>query len=184
MLKLKKRPPVTVELPGGVTITTRPFGAADIDLATHAVRRRIGAAADAAAALRRYGIAAPDVEQGGESLAVVLFGVPESMLAIELGIRHIESWTGVGTDADEPTAAPVEEGFVAMLFNEWLPGSVITGEALSYGRAWLRKMLTHSTLDATGPKGSAASPGTSTAAAATTAGSAALPETAAPMAGA
>lgn len=184
MLRLKKRPPITVELPGGVTITARPFGAADIDLATHAVRRRLGAAADAAAALRRYGIAAPDVEKGGESLAAVLYGVPESMLAIELGIRHIDAWTGVGTDADEATPAPVEEGFVALLFNEWLPGAAFTGEALSYGRAWLRRMLAHSTLESGGPKGSAASPDTSTAAAATTAGSAAQPETPAPPASA
>lgn len=182
MLKLKKRPPVTVDLPGGITITARVVGAVDIDVATQAVRRRLGAAADAAEGLARYGINASPVEDASDGVLSLIYGVPESLLAIELGIRHIAGWTGVGTDADEP--APVEAGFVQLLFNEWLPAPAAVGEPQNYGRAWLRKMLAHSTLDAAGPKGSAASPGTSTAEAATTAGNADPLATPAPMAGA
>lgn len=184
MLKLKKRGLVTVELPGGVTIKATPFGASDIDLATHAVRRRLGAAADAAAGLARYGIAAGDIEEAGEGVSMALYGVPESLLAIELGIRHIDSWMGVGTDADEDTPAPIEPGFVALLFNEWLPDGAPVGGAQNYGRAWLRRMLAHSTLEPGAPKGSAVSPGTSTGEAATTAANAVKSETPAQTGGA
>jgi hypothetical protein len=182
MVKLRKRGPVRVDLGGGVVVTASAIGAADIDLAVQAVRRRLGMAADAAAGLARYGIAAPDVEEGGEALGLALYGVPESLLAIELGIRHVKAWEGVLTDAEGDAPAPVEPGYVALLFNAWVPSGPVA-EGLNYGRAWLRKMLAHSTLESDAPKGSAASPGTSTAEAATIAGDAVKPETPAPLAG-
>lgn len=184
MVKLTKRKPVRVELPGGVAITATPIGAADMDLAVQAVRRRLGGAADAVAGLARYGIAAPDVEVGAEAIGLALYGVPESLLAIELGLRHVKAWEGVFTDGEGDTPAPHDDpGFVAMLFNEWVQGGTL-GEGLNYGRAWLRAMLKHSTLEPGAPKGSAASPGTSTAAAASSAGNAVKPETAAQTEGA
>jgi hypothetical protein len=165
MLKLKRRGDIRIELPGGVAITAPPITADDIDLAEQAVRRRLGEAADAAEALARYGLS-----MGVD--AVKIARVPDTLLAIELGIQKIKSWEGVGTDAEEDEAAPVEPGFVLTLFKEWIPGAADI-RRLNYGCAWLYAMLAKSTLERSAPKGSAASPGTSTAAAASNAGSAA-----------
>lgn len=195
MLKLKSAGLITETLadlphpdkPGErfkVTVTALPIGQADIDLAINAVKRRMGEAADAAEAMARYGLAGADPELGGDAEGMSLYGVPDSMLAIELGIRHVKAWTGVGTDADPPEPAPADDpGYIAKLFNAWLPRPVLPGEPGSFGRLWLRRMMLHSTLEHAGPKGSAASPGTSTVEAANNAGSAGKPETPAPPEG-
>jgi hypothetical protein len=181
MLVLKKRQPIRVELPGGVVITSSAIDALDIDLARQTVFRRLGMAADAAEALARYGIEASAFDAADEGTGLGLYGVPETLLAIELAIRKKPTWEGVGTDGGE--AAPCEPGFISLLFKEWVPGA-LPGEALNYGAAWLRAMLKHSTLEPGAPKGSAASPGSSTVEAAPTAGSAAKPATPAPLDGA
>lgn len=182
MMLLKRRDLARVELKPAaedspaIAVTLTPIGAADIELAAAEVRANLAANVAGTASLERYGV---KVAEGSSVSAAAVTQTErgrQALLAIELGIRHIKSWEGVTTDGVNP-AAPTPE-LVHLLFNEWGPG----GE--SYGLIFIDKISGLSILEPGAPKGSAASPGTSTAAAARDADSAGLPETPAPAASA
>lgn len=178
MLILKKRGTTRIELsPAGpeqpaVAVHVTPIGQADIDVAMAAVSSAIVKAEESESLLIRYGLA------GGETAADTMrmaLRVGSAMLAIELGIRHITAWEGVGTEEGEP--APVEPALIALLFNEWAPAGLWspTGDAdprESYAARFTRRINGLSTLEPGAKKGSAAVPAGGGAAAETSAGAA------------
>lgn len=173
MVTLVKRKSVAVELSAAtaespaVVVYIRPVGQADIDLALGAITTSIVKATDGAEALARYGF-----EGVGEARDVLQAAsrVGNAMLAIELGIRHIERWEGVGLGDGEP--APVEAATVALLFNEWAPGSD-SDPVESYGSRFVRRVSGMPLLEPGAKKGSGASPDGNTGAAPHTARAAA-----------
>lgn len=169
MVTLVKRKTVAVELSAAtedspaVVVFARPVGQADIDLALGAVTASIVKASDGAEALTRYGF---DLAGDAREVMQAAARVGNAMLAIELGLRHIERWEGVGLSDDAP--APVEPATVALLFNEWAPAS--DGDPVeSYGSRFMRRINGLSLLEPGAKKGSGASPDGNTGAAPPTA---------------
>lgn len=173
MVTLVKRTSVAVELSPAtgeapaVVVHCRPVGQADIDLALGAVTASIVKASDGAEALVRYGF---NIAGDAREVLDAASRVGNAMLAIEVGIRHIERWDGVGLGDGEP--APVEAATVALLFNEWAPATA-TEPVESYGSRFLRRINGLSLLEPGAKKGSGASPDGNTGAAPGTAAAAA-----------
>lgn len=172
MVILVKRKTVAVELSAAteespaVVVHCRPAGQHDIDLALGAITAAIVKATDGAEALGRYGF---DAAGDARDVLQAASRVGNAMLAIELGIRHIQAWDGVGLDGGEP--APVEPASIALLFNEWAPAS--GGDPVeSYGARFLRRINGLSLLEPGAKKGSGASPDGNTGAAPATASNA------------
>ncbi len=158
MVILRKRGAIRLELSAAsgdmpaVAVTIRPIGQADVDLATAAVSSSIVKAEEGDAILTRYGL---DGAGGSAEAMRMALRIGNAMLAIELGIRHITGWEGVGTETGE--AAPVEPGLIALLFNEWAPASD-SDPRESYASRFLRRINGLSILEPAAKKGSAVSP--------------------------
>lgn len=156
MVILRKRGNVRLELSAAVgdmpavAVIVSPIGQADIDVALGAVATGIVKAEDAFAPLARYGVSGGD--NAADALRAAL-RLGDAMLAIELGIRHIVGWEGVGIDDETP--APVEPATVAMLFNEWAPAAGADPRE-SYGSRFMRRINGLSTLEPAAKKDSVA----------------------------
>lgn len=140
-----------VEAEPGIFLSIRPIGAVDVQLAAAAVASRLRAGADGDEAKARYGLAT-GADVPSDALAA---SGADSMLAIELGIRHIVGWEGVTLDGETPAAVTPEA--VVLLLSEW------SRAGRSYASVFILAATGHSILEPGAKKDSAASPGTSTA---------------------
>lgn len=180
--RLKRRDTIRIELEPAagdlpaIVLNVRPISAADVQLASLAVAAALGTAADGEEAKRRYGF------EAGADIPLNLVALGEdgadTLLAVELGIRHIVSWEGLGgpeEDSDEP--APVTPEGVMLLLTDW------NGRGRSYASIFLNQAAGRSILEPGAKKDSAVSPDTSSGEAARPATSAAPAEIPAPPVG-
>lgn len=181
MLVLRDRgAPLRLEVAPGVVILARPLRAIDVDLAEMRAARNLADADSGSTALARYGLAA----DGADSLVALGKRVAATAVAIELGIALICGWEGVGVPTGETgpdgedvlAPAPVDPVTVAQVLN--LPAGV----RQTLAEVFIAKLWAASMPHFREKKPSAASPGGAAQAATTTAGSAGIPERAAPPA--
>lgn len=157
MLVLKRRTTAQIPLTAGVTLTVIPAGQADFDLAQAMAARHIVMAEEGENALARYGVAgAAAVPEKAADLSLRL-GI--GAVSIELGLRHVTAWTGIGAELaeiDEATGKPKVEAAavdlvnIATLFN----GRNEAGK--SFGEVFFDEMQKLSILKSDAGNGSAA----------------------------
>ena len=138
--------------------------------------------AEGEASLARYALEDPDIEPGSPEEVKAALRVGTTLVAIELGIRHIKRWEGPVGEDNQP--APVLAENVALLMNEKLPIADRTEAYSTFGGLFLVEMDRLSLLEPGAKNVSAASPGTDGAEAGNSASSAGSPGISAPPAGA
>lgn len=182
MLVLRRRASAEIPLAPGVDLIVRPAGQVDFDLAQVRAARNLMQGEEGEEARARYGIAGaqPVTRQEAEVSPRIATGA----VAIELGIAHIVSWTGVGDELEELdeagkpkiVAAQADAAHIAALFN------MRDATGRSFGDIFLEKMQDLAILKPDAGNVSAASPAGSGAVGSTTAADAAPTATPAPPA--
>lgn len=150
LLLRRKTGVVPLELMPGVVLDVIPARPIDFDHASAVAGRHVARILAGEADKARYGL---DDETAAADAATAM-RMNTTGMAIELGLRHIKAWRGIVDDDDK--VPKVDEGSIAMLFNEWAP--IEPGRARrSLGQVFLEKMQTLDTLERAAKKDSAAS---------------------------
>lgn len=163
---LKQRGTVRVELAEGFVVWVKPFGAADVDVASAKCAQALVDVQLGKASLARYGLSSAD---GAKLTYLESRGASSTMLAIELGEEFIERWEGpevetgeMGAEGNAITApAPLDRASIALAFNAWGPPGP-RGENTSWGQHFLNKVSALSVLEPAAKNVSTVSPTTST----------------------
>lgn len=147
-----------------IALTIRPISSAEVEVATLNVIASLGVAADGDAAKRKFGLSegvtVPPLRLAGAA-------IPDTLLAVQLGLSHIISWEGLGVGDDgAEEALQVSEESVTLLLTSYSP------RGPSYAHIFLAQACGRSILEASAKKDSAVSPDTSSGEAASSATSA------------
>jgi len=141
---------VPIELMPGLVLDVVPARPVDFDHASAVAGRHVARILAGDEGRARYGL-------GDEAEAIdaaTAFRMNTVGMAIELGVRHIKGWRGLADDGGD--TPPVDEGSIAMLFNEWAP--IEPGHVRrSLGQVFLERMQELDTLERAAKKDSAAS---------------------------
>lgn len=150
LLLRRKTGVVPIELMPGVVLDVIPARPVDFDHAGAVSARHVSRILAGEADKARYGLG--DAEEAADAATAMRMNT--TGMAIELGVRHIKGWRGLVDDNGK--APPVDEGSIAMLFNEWAPAE--PGRARhSLGQVFLERMQGLDTLERAAKKDSAAS---------------------------
>lgn len=163
---LKQRGTVRVELAEGFAVWVKPFGAADVDVATAKCAQALVDMQLGKASMKRYGLSS------GDDVKLTYLearGASSTMLAIELGETFIERWEGPEVETGEVDGegnaitrpAPLDRASIALAFIAWGPPGP-RGENTSWGQHFLNKVSALSVLEPAAKNVSTVSPTTST----------------------
>jgi hypothetical protein len=108
---IKEKAGLTINLPGGGSLSLRPVTTPSFDAAKAAARKEKGRLLADPEALRAIGID-PEADKDDKE---VMDGLFLSLLVAELGVRHVTGWAGVADETGEKDAEVTPENIRRLL---------------------------------------------------------------------